>query len=690
MRLTSLAAVGCTLLAVTLSRCTSNQLATGLENGPHSLTTEPQELSVEEGKSADVTVHIFDGVNHEISATQWLPGCSVKAEPGGIVEVSVVGGKVHVSGVSHGQATVTITCSAHVTTSFTVDVHSPTPTISGVSPNPMVKGKTTSITLTGTGFTSNTVAQIDHFELPVRDVNPAGTEATVDLSDALFNAAVQNGVFSLPVQAHNPPDGILSEIFTLPLVYGVPEPLFLNPSSAPAGSPDLQIAVAARAVTPASIVRWQGTNLATTWPTNPFFFTRAIIPAALLTTPGIYQITVFNPTPGGGTSTSLPFTVTATARARFDFTGYEPSLEVAMAAQGSGPFVQVPIVGKVVEFDVTAPVASFAFVTSTQVALRGSNLLAGGGRPAVTTFYQVTVLQLTQQEMAGTHLMGFRFGTTPLSGTVSGVGAGQLAQLLWGNAEATTSGAFSMTNSTPGPHALAGYRRATTGISAADRVFMRQNQASASGINVDFNGAESMPVATATATLSGLIAGDNAFGLMGYSTEPTCEGTRFYSTPATAAHLVTGMPASLQGANDVHIYTIVITNGSTNLQQTFYSKALLPFAASRPPVPATPAVTNVGGAPYQIKQAVVDLGSYDTGTLFYSNFSVTASKGFLGGATGTIRAPDLSGAAGWNSAYAPATTANWSFGVNSSVTAAVGPTCASGSVVTSGSISGSN
>jgi hypothetical protein len=87
---------------------------------------------------------------------------------------------------------------------------------------------------------------------------------------------------------------------------------------------------------------------------------------------------------------------------------------------------------------------------------------------------------------------------------------------------------------------------------------------------------------------------------------------------------------------------------------------------------------------------VVDLGSYDAGTLFYSNFSVTASKGFLGGATGTIRAPDLSGAAGWNSAYAPATTTNWSFGVNSSVAAAVGPTCANGSVVTSGSISGSN
>src|ERR1044071_9399333 len=335
MRLTAMAAVGSTLLAVTLSRCTGGTLATGAENGPHSLTAEPQAVSVETGKSADVTVHIFDGQNHEISATQWLPGCSVKAEPDGIATVSVVGGKVHVSGVSRGQTTVTITCSASVKTTFTVDVHSPTPMISGVSPNPMIKGKTTSITLTGTGFTNNTVAQIDHFELPVKDVNPAGTEATVDFPDALLDLAVQNGVFSLPVQAHNPPDGILSEIFTLPLEYGVPEPLFLLPSSAPAGSSDLQIKFAARAVTPASIVRWEGTNLATTWPTNLFFFTNAVVPAALLTTPGIYQITVFNPTPGGGVSTSLPFTVTASAKARFDFTGYEPNLEVAMAAQGS-------------------------------------------------------------------------------------------------------------------------------------------------------------------------------------------------------------------------------------------------------------------------------------------------------------------------------------------------------------------
>src|ERR1044071_7393616 len=131
MRLTALAAVGSTLLAVTLSRCTGGTPATGEQNGPHYLTTEPETLDLETGKSADVTVHVFDGKSHELSATQWLPGCSVKAEPDGIAIVSVVGGKVRVSGVSHGTATVTITCSASVKKTFTVDVHSPRPGITG-------------------------------------------------------------------------------------------------------------------------------------------------------------------------------------------------------------------------------------------------------------------------------------------------------------------------------------------------------------------------------------------------------------------------------------------------------------------------------------------------------------------------------------------------------------------------------
>jgi len=67
--------------------------------------------------------------------------------------------------------------------------------------------------------------------------------------------------------------------------------------------------------------------------------------------------------------------------------------------------------------------------------------------------------------------------------------------------------------------------------------------------------------------------------------------------------------------------------------------------------------------------------------------SITATKGFLGAATGTIRAPDLSGVSGWNAAYAPPASPAWTFGANSYV-ATLQP-CASGTSATTVSLSGS-
>jgi hypothetical protein len=194
-------------------------------------------------------------------------------------------------------------------------------------------------------------------------------------------------------------------------------------------------------------------------------------------------------------------------------------------------------------------------------------------------------------------------------------------------------------------------------------------------------------VATATASLTGLIAGDQAFGQMGYTTEATCEGNFFYTVPASASFLITGFPASLQGANDRHIFNFLILNGSSVLQHVVNSKALSNFTTIRPAQIATPVVSNVAGAPYQIKQAQVDLGTlYNSASLFYSNVAVTASRAVFGGATGTLKAPDLSGVAGWNPAWAPTTTTSWSVGATTSVYPIAG--CADGSTRTTVSISG--
>ncbi len=57
----------------------------------------------------------------------------------------------------------------------------------------------------------------------------------------------------------------------------------------------------------ASVVKWKGTNLTTTFVDSTKV--TAIVPAANIATAGTANVTVSNPGPGGGTSGSLSFTI---------------------------------------------------------------------------------------------------------------------------------------------------------------------------------------------------------------------------------------------------------------------------------------------------------------------------------------------------------------------------------------------
>jgi len=79
----------------------------------------------------------------------------------------------------------------------------------------------------------------------------------------------------------------------------------MGPGSAIAGDPALNLIVTGSGFGPNSVVRWNGSNRTTVLdcPTELFAF----IPASDLTTAGTATVTVFNPTPGGGTSSGLTF-----------------------------------------------------------------------------------------------------------------------------------------------------------------------------------------------------------------------------------------------------------------------------------------------------------------------------------------------------------------------------------------------
>lgn len=89
-----------------------------------------------------------------------------------------------------------------------------------------------------------------------------------------------------------------------------PEATSIAPTSATEGDGALTLTVTGTGFTVGSLVRFNGTSRPTTFlsPTT----LQATISAADLLTPGVYPVTVFNPLPGGGTSSSVNFTVIGT------------------------------------------------------------------------------------------------------------------------------------------------------------------------------------------------------------------------------------------------------------------------------------------------------------------------------------------------------------------------------------------
>jgi len=94
-----------------------------------------------------------------------------------------------------------------------------------------------------------------------------------------------------------------------PLNSPVPVVNSLSPVSAAAGSTGFILTVNGSGFAATSVVRWNGANRTTTFVSANQL--RATITAADLAIQGSVPVTVFTPTPGGGTSAVLSFTVTA-------------------------------------------------------------------------------------------------------------------------------------------------------------------------------------------------------------------------------------------------------------------------------------------------------------------------------------------------------------------------------------------
>ena len=186
---------------------------------------------------------------------------------------------------------------------FRVDF--PPPEVTGITPNWGVNDGTEAITdLAGDSFRdgmrvflANGEVEIEATDVVV--VSPGKATCTLDLAGAAAG--------KWDVRVVNP-DG---KSATLPEGFEVRNPVpridGIDPQRALVGSPGITIEVTGESFLGSSVVRWDGSDRATTFIDGGRLAVE--IPASDLNERGTFPVTVFNPSPGGGASGSIDFDV---------------------------------------------------------------------------------------------------------------------------------------------------------------------------------------------------------------------------------------------------------------------------------------------------------------------------------------------------------------------------------------------
>lgn len=181
------------------------------------------------------------------------------------------------------------------------------PTITSIDPtSAQVNTKTPPlITITGTNFSVNDVvtwngqpraATSTYTDQNHMTIQPAPTDLA-----AVGTASISVAEPGLVMAAPSVNFSITSSSNPSPTVSS------LSPSSATAGSPDLEVLVTGKIFVPNSQVLWNSMPVPTAYLSATQMM--ALIPTADLASAGSADVSVMNPAPGGGTSSTTPFTI---------------------------------------------------------------------------------------------------------------------------------------------------------------------------------------------------------------------------------------------------------------------------------------------------------------------------------------------------------------------------------------------
>ncbi len=182
-----------------------------------------------------------------------------------------------------------------------------TPVISSVTPNSIVVGTPTSIAITGTGFTTASVAQWNGANLPTRYFGYyTGTGYTYSLSATVpASDLTTTGAATVTVNTPNanPPgsNSVTVSITNPP----VPTLVSISPGGGPLNTASAET-LTGTGFTPNTTVAINGLTIPSTFVSSTEI--TANFPTSALTTLGDQNVTVTTPAPGGGTSAAQAYT----------------------------------------------------------------------------------------------------------------------------------------------------------------------------------------------------------------------------------------------------------------------------------------------------------------------------------------------------------------------------------------------
>lgn len=265
------------------------------------------------------------------------------------------------------------------TVNFTIATPAPVPRITTISPTSILGGSAAfTLTVNGSNFTQNSVVRLNGNSLATTFVSSTQLTAAVSAADVATPGSASITVFT-PTPGGGTSNAAILTINVPP--NPVPVLTALNPSSVSSGSNNFTLTVTGTGFVQASVVRFNGQPRQTTFVSATEV--RAVILAGDVINGGTANITVFNPAPEGGTSTSLPLTITFVPPV---ITLLSPSSTVA-----GGPAFQLNVTGtnfapgSIVRWNGSDRVTTVVSVTELAAQITAADI-ANVGTASVTVF----------------------------------------------------------------------------------------------------------------------------------------------------------------------------------------------------------------------------------------------------------------------------------------------------------------